>query len=106
MLIFNGASNVVGIAASGPAAFVMLHNDGTVQGWNVDVPAGLSNVVAVSAGLALKIRDDITRLSETVNHMRSLRKQLNERNELLKDDPKAEALIMRMEQARHYRVAI
>jgi photosystem II stability/assembly factor-like uncharacterized protein len=43
--------------------------------------------------LALKIRDDITRLSETVNRIRSLRKQLNERNQLLKDDPKAEALI-------------
>jgi hypothetical protein len=43
--------------------------------------------------LALKIRDDISRLAETVNRIRSVRKQLNERGELLKDDAKAEALI-------------
>jgi photosystem II stability/assembly factor-like uncharacterized protein len=43
--------------------------------------------------LALKIRDDITKLTQTVNRLRSVRKQLAERNELLKDDPKAEALI-------------
>lgn len=42
------------IAGSGFQSFVMLGNDGTVTGWNVAVPAGLSNVVAVSAGLALR----------------------------------------------------
>ena len=43
--------------------------------------------------LAIKMRDDLTRLAETVHRIRSVRKQLTERNELLKDDAKAEALI-------------
>jgi photosystem II stability/assembly factor-like uncharacterized protein len=55
--------------------------------------AELENGLKEQLDLALKIRDDITRLADTVNHIRSIRKQLNERSELLKDDPKAEALI-------------
>jgi cell fate (sporulation/competence/biofilm development) regulator YlbF (YheA/YmcA/DUF963 family) len=43
--------------------------------------------------MALQVRDDITRLSETVNSMKALAKQLKDRNELLKDDPKAAELI-------------
>jgi hypothetical protein len=43
--------------------------------------------------IALKIRDDISRLAEAVNRIRSVRKQLSDRSELLKDDEKAVALI-------------
>jgi photosystem II stability/assembly factor-like uncharacterized protein len=43
--------------------------------------------------LALKIRDDLSRLSDAVNRLRAVRKQLLDRNEMLRDDPKGEALI-------------
>jgi hypothetical protein len=43
--------------------------------------------------LALAMRDDITRLTDIVERLRSIRKQLNERNDLLKEDPRAAALI-------------
>jgi photosystem II stability/assembly factor-like uncharacterized protein len=42
---------------------------------------------------ALKIRDDITHLSEMVNQLRSVRQQLQTRNDLLKENPEAEALV-------------
>lgn len=51
---FTGASNVMAIAGGGFNSFPMLRNDGTVSGWNLSVPAGLSNVIAISQGLALK----------------------------------------------------
>jgi photosystem II stability/assembly factor-like uncharacterized protein len=43
--------------------------------------------------LALQIRDDITRLVRTVEQLRAVKKQLVDRNELLKDDDKAGALV-------------
>ncbi|MFL5241026.1 MAG: WD40/YVTN/BNR-like repeat-containing protein [Gemmataceae bacterium] len=43
--------------------------------------------------LTLKIRDDLSQFSDTVNGLRSLGKQIKDRNELLKDEPKAEPLI-------------
>jgi len=43
--------------------------------------------------LTLEIRDDITRLARTVEQLRRVRQQLKERNQLLKDDPKAAALV-------------
>ncbi len=52
---FNGASNVMAIAAgTGENTFVTLGTNGEITGWNISVPAGLSNVVAISRGLALK----------------------------------------------------
>jgi hypothetical protein len=42
---------------------------------------------------ALKIRDDITRLSEMVERLRAVKKQLTARNELLKDEDTAKDLI-------------
>ncbi len=42
--------------------------------------------------LTLQVRDDITRLTKLVVALRSVRKQITERNELLKDNPKAENL--------------
>jgi photosystem II stability/assembly factor-like uncharacterized protein len=54
---------------------------------------------AVEAGLAeqfrlaLKVRDAITRLSKDVEQLRTVRKQLVERNRLLEDDRKAEPLV-------------
>lgn len=41
---------------------------------------------------ALSVRDDITRLSRLVNKLRSIRQQLANRNDLLKDNAKAEQL--------------
>src|SRR5262249_7601908 len=51
---FPGASNITAIAGGGINSFVMLRNEGTVSGYNVTIPEGLSNVIAVSQGLALK----------------------------------------------------
>lgn len=42
---------------------------------------------------SLKVRDDITRLSETVIVLRSIRSQLSVRNELLKNHAKAEPVV-------------
>jgi uncharacterized coiled-coil DUF342 family protein len=42
--------------------------------------------------LALKVRDDITRLAGMVKQVQAIRKQLEDRNELLEDDTRAEML--------------
>src|SRR5207244_2710160 len=42
---------------------------------------------------ALTLRDEISRLARLVNRIRAVKKQLTDRNELLKDDAKAEPLI-------------
>jgi photosystem II stability/assembly factor-like uncharacterized protein len=42
---------------------------------------------------ALAIREDLNRLTRMVSQLRSIRKQLSAREELLKDHPKAEALV-------------
>src|SRR5262249_37996729 len=42
--------------------------------------------------LALQVRDDITKLSNSVIQLRAVRRQLQSRNELLKDDEKSENL--------------
>jgi photosystem II stability/assembly factor-like uncharacterized protein len=43
--------------------------------------------------LALRLRDDITKVSQTVNRLRTLQKQIDLRKELLKDDEAARALL-------------
>ncbi len=43
--------------------------------------------------LVLKMRDDITRLTKTVEQLRTVKKQLLAREELLKDDAKAKPLL-------------
>jgi photosystem II stability/assembly factor-like uncharacterized protein len=43
--------------------------------------------------LALKVRDDITRLTTLVERLRAVRKQLTDRNELLKENPGATSLV-------------
>ncbi len=43
--------------------------------------------------LALKLRDDISRLTRTVEQLRAVRRQLAARDELLKDDPKGASLL-------------
>jgi hypothetical protein len=43
--------------------------------------------------LALEVRDAITRLTRTVVRLREVRQQLLSRNELIKADPRAEALV-------------
>jgi photosystem II stability/assembly factor-like uncharacterized protein len=43
--------------------------------------------------LTLKIRDDVTRLTRTVEQLRAVRQQLTSRNELLEGDKKAEPLV-------------
>ncbi len=55
---FPGASNVTAIAGSGFSSLTLLHSDGTVSGFNLTIPPGVSNIVAISPGLAL--RDDGT----------------------------------------------
>jgi uncharacterized coiled-coil DUF342 family protein len=41
---------------------------------------------------ALQVRDDLTRLSQLVEQIRTIRKQLTDRDQLLKDNPKASPL--------------
>src|SRR5262249_44694679 len=54
--------------------------------------AELTRRLEAQRALLLKIRDDITRLTKVVEQLRSVRKQLQARDELLKDDPKAKEL--------------
>jgi photosystem II stability/assembly factor-like uncharacterized protein len=53
------------------------------------IEAGLADQVR----LALKLRDSITRLSKTVEQLRSVRQQIAARNKLLEDDAKAAPLV-------------
>jgi photosystem II stability/assembly factor-like uncharacterized protein len=57
------------------------------------VAAGLTPELEAQATLTLKIRDDISRLTRVVEQLRSLRRQLLSRNELLENDKAAEPLI-------------
>jgi hypothetical protein len=75
LLVFKAESDVSGPGASGT---------GSAPGIKVKVEKSSSIV---------KIRDDVSRFSDTVNGLRALRKQIKDRNELLQDDPKAEPLI-------------
>src|SRR6185312_17123770 len=43
--------------------------------------------------LALKIRDDITSLSRTVEQLLAVKRQLTARNDLLKEDTRAQSLL-------------
>ena len=43
--------------------------------------------------LAVKLRDEISRVTQAVNQLRSIRSQLKSRNDLLKDNPQAADLI-------------
>src|SRR5262249_43841535 len=43
--------------------------------------------------LTLEVHDDISRLSRTVEQMRLVKRQIEARNELLKDDSRAEPLV-------------
>jgi photosystem II stability/assembly factor-like uncharacterized protein len=45
-----------------------------------------------SLRLALAVRNDISRLAMMVNQVRTIRRQLEERDELLQDDPRAESI--------------
>ncbi len=56
----------------------------------VQVP---SSELAEQLQLALKVRDDISRLADIVRRLRSIRGQLAARDELLKDQPKAQSLV-------------
>jgi len=47
---------------------------------------------------ALHLRDELSRLARSVNRIRAVRKQLKDRNELLKNDPRAEPLIEQSEE--------
>jgi photosystem II stability/assembly factor-like uncharacterized protein len=48
---------------------------------------------AAQRDLALAIRDDVSRLTRTVRQLRSIRKQLTDRNEVIKPDARAAQLI-------------
>jgi photosystem II stability/assembly factor-like uncharacterized protein len=59
----------------------------------LEAPARISRVgLDEQLKLALKVRDDITRLSQMVQQLRAIRQQLDERNDLLQNDKKAETL--------------
>ncbi len=62
-----------------------LHSDDSAR----TDPASLESQVQ----LALKVRDDITRLTTLVERLRAVRKQLTDRNELLKENPGAASLV-------------
>src|SRR5262249_14203452 len=49
--------------------------------------------LAEQLNLALRVRDDITRGAGVVERLRAVRKQLDDRNALLKDNSKAETLV-------------
>jgi photosystem II stability/assembly factor-like uncharacterized protein len=69
---------------AGPRAMTMLLNikpDPQVQATVEDLQRQVK--------LALEIRDKISRVTEMVEHIRSLKQQITARNELLKDDAKA-----------------
>jgi photosystem II stability/assembly factor-like uncharacterized protein len=52
-----------------------------------------AKALAEQLQLALRIRDDITLLSQTVEQLRALRKQISDRSALLKDNKKAAQLL-------------
>jgi photosystem II stability/assembly factor-like uncharacterized protein len=58
-----------------------------------DAAREVNGALAKQLKFALDLRDDITRLTRTVEQIRSVRKQLRDRNELLKDDANATALV-------------
>ncbi len=88
LLVFKAESDISGLGAS---------ETGNAPGLKVKVEKSSSIVrppdLEKQLALALKIRDDVSRFSDTVNGLRTLRKQLKDRNELLEDDPKAEPLV-------------
>jgi photosystem II stability/assembly factor-like uncharacterized protein len=57
------------------------------------VAAGLVAELEAEQILTLKIRDDINQLAQTVEQLRAVRRQLQARNDLLKDDKAAEPLV-------------
>ena len=66
---------------------------GPTAGVTEAVPNPLVGQLDRQLKLALEIRDDITRLTRTVEQLRAVKKQLTDRDDLLKDDDKAAALI-------------
>jgi hypothetical protein len=78
-----------------PGAYTLrLTADGTVQSVRAVVqPDPRMKVnLAEQYELSLKVRDDITKLSQTVKQLRAVRKQLNDRNSLLAGEEKWESL--------------
>ena len=72
--------------------------DGKIQNSTVEVRGDPRQHVAEGdlaeqLKFALTIRDDLSRLAQMVNQIRSIRKQLSARDALLKGNPKTEALI-------------
>ena len=55
--------------------------------------AGAADDLAAQQSLALRVRDDITKLSETVLRLRAVKKQIDLRKDLLKDRDDAKALL-------------
>jgi photosystem II stability/assembly factor-like uncharacterized protein len=62
--------------------------------WIIDHPSRLGpRELQEQLTLALKVRDDISRVTHVVEQLRSVRKQLTDRNALLEKDPKADRLV-------------
>jgi photosystem II stability/assembly factor-like uncharacterized protein len=58
-----------------------------------DAAGELAKVLREQDAFALKIRDDITRVTRTAEQLRSVRKQIQARDELLKEDDRAALLV-------------
>ena len=61
------------------------------------VTAALGGELAAQELLKLRVRDDITKLSDTVSRIRAIKKQIDLRNELLKDRDNAKTLLKQTE---------
>jgi photosystem II stability/assembly factor-like uncharacterized protein len=57
------------------------------------VPEKAQEELAAQQSLALRVRDDITKLTDTVLRIRAIKKQIDLRKELLKDNDDAKALL-------------
>jgi photosystem II stability/assembly factor-like uncharacterized protein len=99
--VIPGAKNDSGVPHRGPLALpgtytLKLHVDGKVLTRTVELEMDQRvktprSELEETQKLALALRDDITKLSKTVIALRSVRAQIKERVQLLKDNSKAEA---------------
>ncbi len=70
------------------------------RGWEVKkawLAAGAQVELQAQEALALRVRDDITKLSDAVSRIRAIKKQIDLRKELLKDQDEAKALLKESE---------
>jgi photosystem II stability/assembly factor-like uncharacterized protein len=78
---------------------VKLTADGKTETGKIEIRADARTKGIADAGLddqlklALQIRDDVTKLTRTIEQLRAVKRELEARNDLLKDDEKAAPLV-------------